>query len=83
MLTGEALKQLQAIEGDLKEVTARKAQLLRDAQTLEARVRRVAETTSSATYSLHSQRLVPGAVFGNPHYHGAVCIGEGHALKIM
>ena len=83
MLTGEALKQLQAIESDLKEVTARKSQLLRDAQTLEARVRRVAETTSSATYSLHAQRLVPGAVFSNPNYHGLVGISEAHALKVM
>jgi hypothetical protein len=45
-------------------------------------MRRVSESTSSATYSLHAQRLVPGAVLGNPHYHGAVSIGEAHALKV-
>ena len=70
------------IEGALKEVTARKSTLLRDAETLEGRVRRVAESVSSATYSLHAQRLVPGAVLGNPHYQGAIYIGKGHALKI-
>ena len=53
-LTGEARKQLQAIEGALKEVTARKSKLLRDAETLEGRVMRVAESVSSATYSLHA-----------------------------
>ena len=46
-------------------------------------MRRVAESTSSATYSLHAQRLVPGAVLGNPHYQGAIYLGKGHALKIM
>ena len=45
-------------------------------------MRRVTESISSATYSLHAQRLVPGAVFGNPHYHGHVGIGEAHAIKV-
>jgi len=45
-------------------------------------MKRVSESTSSATYSLHAQRLVPGAVLGNPHYHGLVSIGAAHALKV-
>jgi hypothetical protein len=45
-------------------------------------MRRVSESASSATYSLHAQRLVPGAVFGNPHYHGLVSIGAVHARKV-
>ena len=45
-------------------------------------MRRVLAFLSSATYSLHAQRLVPGAVLGNPHYQGAIYIGKGHALKI-
>ena len=75
-----AQERLKAIEGSLKEVTARKSLLLRDVETLEARLRRVSESISSATYSLHSQRLVPGAVLGNPHYHGLIKVDQAHAL---
>ena len=81
-LSGGAHERLLVIEGSLKEVTARRSKLLQDVETLEARLRRVTESISSATYSLHSQRLVPSAVLGNPHYHGLVKIGDAHASKI-